>query len=375
MNNLLKFLDVNTERRKKIKKRIDSELNLSAEHGEEETKLSVYTSGVETNRLLDEGAIIEGDGSIFAYIKKGTLEKFLNRENAYLGNLPDDYVGNVNIGHFDHATFPFPVGEWTISDMKLVDIGEGRKGIDIDVKVDEESIFIKELHRLGYDVSMSAEFQAHTDWDASEDLGMWVIDEVLILAYAIVGDGKNVNSNGLQLKGETEDMKKEKIKVDEVELETVEAENEETVEATADETEEVVEAESETEVVTEVTEVTETETEETELSASEDTEEVEETGEETESEEADGEEAEGEEAYAKVETFVDELKDEIEQLKAENAELKKTNNRLQKKLKAELEKKEAFVNKFSSIASAMDVEEHPKENKPSDYYTGDGIGE
>ncbi len=386
MNSLIEYLKRNTEKRKKIKNRIDSELSLSTDA--EPAKLTVAAYGDNKNRLLDEGAIIEGDGSVFAYIKKGTIEKFMSRNNVYLDNLPEDYVGNINIGHMSHAQFPFPVGEWTMANMSMVDIGDGRKGIDVDVTVDEESPFIKELERLGHEISMSVEMLTHTDWEATEDLGMWVIDEILIQAYAIVGDGKNVNSNGWKLKGEYDMTKKqlEELKAETVsevdsevtedtakaELTAEETETEETAETEETETEETVEAEAEEETTEEEVELeaeAETEEETAELSV----------GEEVESEEEaeDLEEAEDEEAtFEDIEAFVNSLQSEICELRNENAELKKTNKRLNKKLKAELASKAQFASKFKVLAEATGVEETPKENvAKNDYIFGDGIGE
>lgn len=373
MNTLIERIRRNTDKRKRIKKRIDSELNLSVENDADVLCLSAGGYSNEANRLIDEGAIIEGDGSVWAYIKKGTLAKFMNRENVYLDNLPEDFVGNIDIGHFDHATFPFPVGEWQMSDMRLVDIGEGRQGIDIDVTLDEESMFIKELKRLGHPISMSIEALFHLDWEATEDLGIPIIDELLIFAYAVVGDGKNVNSNGLELKGESK-MTKEQLAELKAKMKSPETEE---AGLSAEVTEEEIE---ETELNAEEA----TDTEEAELSAEEDPEEEVEEAELSASEEADGEEdaeedieeAESEEAaYEEVEAYITDLQEQVASLSAENAELKKTNNRLQKKLKAELSKKEEFVSKFASVAESMGVTEPPEKNKVSDYVFGDGIGE
>lgn len=370
MNSLIEFRDRNTRKRKKIKERIDSELNLSAIVEEEPEQLTVSAYGDNKNRLLDEGAVIEGDGSVYCYIKKGTIEKFMTRNNVYLDNIPEGFVGNINIGHMDYTTFPMPVGEWTMENMQMVDIGDGRKGIDIDVTVDRESLFIKEMERIGHEVSMSAEFYTHTDWEATEDLGMWVIDEILITAYAIVGDGKNVNSNGLKLKGD--DMKKEDLEklksnvpeeAEETEL-SVETEEEETVELGIEDTAEAPETEPEEEAELSA----DPEEEEVELSADEEAE-----GEEgEEAEEADGEEVE----FSEVEAFVNNLQEQICNLRAENAELKKTNKRLNKKLKNELANKSDFVSKFQKLAESTGVAEKDTEKDDvSDYIFGDGIGE
>ena len=384
MNTLIERIRRNTEKRKRMKERIDGELNLSVENDADIFCLSAggYSYETESNRLIDEGAIIEGDCSVYAYIKKGTLSKFMNRQNVYLDNLPEDFVGNINIGHHDHASWPFPVGKWQMSDMSLVDTGNGRQGIDINVTLDDESMFIKELKRLGNPISMSIEALFHIDEQASEDLGIPIVDEVFIFEYAVVGDGKNVNSNGLELKGES-NMTKDKLAELKAEMETPETEEAElSAEVTEEET-------IEEEVITEETEeVSDEDVDESEpveeLSAEEEPTEDAETAELSVSEEAEGEEgiedaeeAESEEAtYEDVEAFISELQEQVKELSAENAELKKTNNRLQKKLKAEKSKKDEFVSKFASVAKTLGVaEETHEQNKVSDYVYGDGIGE
>lgn len=369
MNSLIRAIQKNTEKRKRIKERIDSEINLSVENTPH--LLSAQIRSIGTNRLIDEGAIIEGDGSVWAYIEKGTLSKFMNRENVYLENLPIDYVGNINIGHLDHATFPFPVGEWSMSDMHLVDIGDGRQGIDVNVRVDEESVFIKELKRLGYELGVSIEAFFHLDLEATEDLGYPMVDEILIYAYAIVGDGKNVNSNGLELKGETSMKDIEEI-VTEVEETTAEL-SDEALDPT------VVESGEESEV------------EETE--ASEDVEETEEETEEESAEESDDEEGEEDEAeeadelsevlstietlnqrIAELTTTVAERDATIAELTETISSMKKSNRKLSNKLASEKEKRD----KFLASAKGIIVEPLPNETsapKHKNYMHGDGITE
>ena len=41
-------------------------------------------------RLLDEGTVLYGDGSIRSYIKRGTIKEFYD-------SLEDDYIGYINI--------------------------------------------------------------------------------------------------------------------------------------------------------------------------------------------------------------------------------------------------------------------------------------
>jgi len=383
MNDLIKERDERTERRKKYKKKVDSMFNLSYKD-DEKIALSVNIKKLsdERIRLLDEGAIV-GDDYISFIIKKGTLQKFMDGRNQHLPNITDDFVGSVNLGHMDFATFPFIIGEWTKNDLSLIDIDDdGRKGIDVELRLDSESMFVKELERQPYDIGISSEFYYHVDWDSTDAIGYLVIDEVYIFAYGLVGECGNVNSSGLELKGES-NMTKDKLAELKAEMETPETEEAElSAEVTEEET-------IEEEVITEETEeVSDEDIEESEpveeMSAEEEPTEDAETAELSVSEEAEGEEgiedaeeAESEEAtYEDVEAFISELQEQVASLSAENAELKKTNNRLQKKLKAEKSKKDEFVSKFASVAKTLGVaEETHEQNKVSDYVYGDGIGE
>lgn len=388
MNDLIKERDERTERRKKYKKKVDSMFNLSY-RDEEKMALSVNIKKLSDTRirLLDEGAIV-GDDYIDFIIKKGTLEKFMNGENQFLPNLTDDFVGSVNLGHMDFATFPFIIGEWTKNDLSLVDIDDERKGIDVELRLDTESMFVKELERQPYDIGISSEFYYHVDWDSTDAVGYLVVDEVYIFAYGLVGECGNVNSSGLELKGDFK-MTKEQLEELKAKMETPEPEEadlsaevqeEEPIaeEAISEEVEEEISDEDidESEPVEELSaeEESEAEVEEAELTVSEEAE-----GEEVdEAELSVNEEAEDEEAtYEDVEAFINELQEQVASLSAENAELKKTNNRLQKKLKAEKASKDEFISKFGSVAKTLGVSEKeaPERDKVSDYVFGDGIGE
>lgn len=381
MNDLIKDRDERTERRKKFKKKVDSMFNLSYKDDEKMSlSMNIKKLSDTSIRLLDEGAIV-GDEYIDFIIKKGTLEKYMEGRNEYLPNLEEGFVGSVNLGHMDFATFPFIIGEWTKNDLSLVDIGDERKGIDVELRLDSGSVFVKELERQPYDIGVSSEFYYHVDWESTDAIGYLVIDEVYIFAYGLVGECGNVNSSGLELKGES-NMTKEKLAELKATMETPEPE-EADLSATVTEEEPIAE-ESVSEEISE--ENTEEETEPVEeLSIEEEpTEEIEE-AELSESEEAEGEEvelsfdeeAESEEAtYEDVEAFINDLREQVVSLTAENAELKKTNNRLQKKLKAEKASKEEFISKFGSVAKSLGVsEDAPEQSKVTDYVFGDGIGE
>ena len=172
MNELIDKRDERTKKRKAVKRKMDSVIGLSA--SEDKAKHHIISLATETMtlsgksiRLLDEGYIDNG-----FVIKKGTLEKYLKGQNQYVRgwefdgedwiqtevlNLTDDFVGTVNLGHMEFATFPFIVGEWRKEDLHLVDIGSGRTALDVNLRLDPKSFIVKELHRQPYDVGESAD--------------------------------------------------------------------------------------------------------------------------------------------------------------------------------------------------------------------------
>lgn len=180
--NIIDERNVRTIHRKLKKKEYDEIMNLSA------------SDGVQKVRLLDEGMVVDANGRPLFYLMKGTLQKYLNA-------LPDDYVGSINLGHMDFATFPFLIGEWTKRDLHLVDIGDGRMALDVDLRLDENSVLVKELRRMPYTLGVSAEFTFDTNEEMTEKYGLEIMDEIFIYDFAIVGDAGNVNSSGIRLKG------------------------------------------------------------------------------------------------------------------------------------------------------------------------------
>lgn len=399
-NDLIEKRNERTRQRKAKKKRIDSLIGLSADNPEKgiislSASVATISDTNQTARLLDEGFCDNG-----FILKKGTLEKYLNGENQYVTgwemkdgswertevlNLTDDFVGTVNLGHKDFATDPFILGEFKKSDLAIVDGDNDRKGLNVNVRLDEESTFVKELRRQPYDIGVSAEFYYHVDWEATDQLeaeyGMWmpVIDEIFIFAYGLVGECGNVGSSGLELKGDIK-MPEEIKELAVEETEVVEDIAEESAEEVIEETEEVEELDADEAEEEETIELSEDEAEEPEDAESEETE-VEETelvvSDEDESDEADG--------LEEVLNVVNDLKAQVEQLNSKvtsleeaNAELKKTNKRLSNKLKDEKKKKEAFIENAKSISVKLGVnEDKPKEKNvtTAKFATGDGIGD
>ncbi|MHC5215201.1 hypothetical protein ACYSNR_00930 [Enterococcus sp. LJL128] len=210
-SNLLKEVEARNFFRQQYKKLLDGTIDLSVKKTDKDEVfyLQSITPNNEFVRLLDEGSVLYGDGSVRAYIKKGVLEDFYN-------SLDDDYVGVINIGHFPYAEFPFPVGAWSKEDLRLVDIGDGRKGLDARMAIDEESIFIKELRRQHNTIGISAEFSYSIDDTVDEELLErldWapVIDKLTIHDFGIIGEPGNCNSTMVLNSENKEDNMKDGI--------------------------------------------------------------------------------------------------------------------------------------------------------------------
>lgn len=365
-NNLITERDERTKRRKKFKQKMDKIYNLSYK---DEEKMMLSADGVmklsdSKIRLLDEGAVV-GDDFVSFIIKKGTLEKYLNGDNEVLPNIDPNEKYTVNLGHQDFATFPFIIGEFRKSDLSLVDLEDDRKGLDVDLHLDEDSVFVQELKRQPYDIGVSAEFNYHVDWDTTFEIGILVIDEVYIFAYGLVGECGNVNSSGLELKGDAmenikdiiteETLDEEKLGVEEVELPTSEEE------PTAEETSEVEEAEDNEPAEEEADEETEESEEESEGDEAEVEETEEEDGDEDEGEEAEDTDAEELSVVNALREQIQTLTNRIAELEEANAKLKKTNRKLSSKHQNELDKKKEFIETLKGLSIELLPDEDKKE--------------
>lgn len=360
--NLIKDRDARTKKRQRAKEKFDKQITLSLNNeGDNKVMLSANTNG-DTVRLLDEGAIVTASGDLDLYIEKGAIEKYVNGENEYLDNLTKNYEGTINIGHNDFATFPFIVGTWKRDDLTVVDNGEGRHGLDVDLHLNSAHPLVQALRVQDIPVGVSVEMYLHFDEDSSEALNVPIVDEIFIADFAIVGECGNVGSSGsVDLQGVKMDKPVENIEeaIENDVLEEVAEENEMPVD--------VEEAEEEVEE-TEETAIEEEETEETE---------EDESVEEEVADEADGEESEDEEdALTVAEETIESLKSENEALKEQVEALKKSNKKKDNKIKEYAERSAEFTKKFKGLSVSMGItKEVKKEVSHKLYASGDGIGE
>lgn len=415
MSDLIEKRDERTRKRKIVKRKMDSIIGLSY-HDKDKKVMSmsvdVQKLADDKARLLDEGYIDNG-----FVIKKGTLEKYLNGQNQYVRgwefdgeewiqtevlNLTSDFEGTVNLGHQDFATMPFILGYWRKDDLSLVDIDNDRKALDVQLHLDEESVFIKELKRQPFDIGVSAEFWVHLNEEdtktLSETLGYYlpVYDEIFIFAYGLVGECGNVNSSGLELKGADMELKDKLIEEEVVKTENLEEEAKEELGVDEIEIEPTVEEEKPEEGAEDVAEEEATEEADNEADDAEedaDAEElsVEEDGDEESNDEAEegdedaDEEAEDDELTETL-SLVKELTEQVQALTKQvsdlteaNAKLKKTNKRLSSKYQTELDKKAKFKEELKGISVELLPDEDKKEEQEEELKvtkrSRDGIGE
>lgn len=325
------------DRRKKGKAFYDNAITLSSVDKENHYVSINLSSGYVENkptRLIDEGAITyEGGDDIRLYIKKGAVQ-------AFYDSLSSDYVGYINLAHIDIASLPLNLGTWTKDDLTVVDIGDGRKGLDVNVKLNRELHVVQDLLKQEIPLSISAELRGTLDLESSFKFNAPFYDEIEIAGFSVVANPANVNSTGenLNSKGDSEMNLWEKIL-------KLSSENKEEKKNEALENKEEEKEEKEPEIKEEGTE------------NKEEAKKREETLETVEMSKDDME---------KINKFMDAfeaLSAKVEALEQENAELKeKLKN--SKKEKTEFEKKaESTLDRLSSLISGQANDKEKKEEK------------
>ncbi len=332
------------DRRKKGKAFYDNAITLSSVDKENHYVSVNLSSGYVENkptRLIDEGAITyEGGDDIRLYIKKGAVQ-------AFYDSLSSDYVGYINLAHIDITSLPLNLGTWTKDDLTVVDIGDGRKGLDVNVKLNRELHIVQDLLKQEIPLSISAELRGTLDLESSFKFNAPFYNEIEIAGFSVVANPANVNSTGenLNSKGDSEMNLWEKIL-------KLSSENKE-------------------EKKNEALENKEEEKEEKEPSKEEKTPESKEEGTESKEEDKKGEETletveMSKDDMEKINKFMDAfetLSAKVETLETENAELKEKLES-SKKEKTEFEKKaESTLDRLSSLISGQANDKEKKEEK------------
>lgn len=332
------------DRRKKGKAFYDNAITLSSVDKENHYVSVNLSSGYVENkptRLIDEGAITyEGGDDIRLYIKKGAVQ-------AFYDSLSSDYVGYINLAHIDITSLPLNLGTWTKDDLTVVDIGDGRKGLDVNVKLNRELHIVQDLLKQEIPLSISAELRGTLDLESSFKFNAPFYNEIEIAGFSVVANPANVNSTGenLNSKGDSEMNLWEKI----LKLSS-ENKEEKKNEALENKEEEKEEKEPSKEEKAPESKTDEAENEEEAKKSEETLETVEMSKDDME----------------KINKFMDAfeaLSAKVEALEQENAELKeKLKN--SKKEKTEFEKKaESTLDRLSSLISGQANDKEKKEEK------------
>lgn len=257
---IFSWINQDIESRKEEKEKFDEMLALSNKSKPKCIFLNTSVQKGEKVRLLDEGKNIAQD----FIIPKGTIK-------AYYDSLPDDYVGYINIGHFDVCSFPLILGYWEKSDLEIVPTKDGRVGLNCTPHFDENNPFVQYLSTSNIPLSVSVEMEVEYDWQKTETIRTAVFSKIFIRGFSVVGNPANASSTDLHMsKGENmsifskllssysdEELSKE------VEVET---EKDETVENTSEDVQEEKTEESVEEEVKEDEEKVEENAEDIELS-------------------------------------------------------------------------------------------------------------
>lgn len=332
------------DRRKKGKAFYDNAITLSSVDKENHYVSVNLSSGYvedKPTRLIDEGAITyEGGDDIRLYIKKGAVQ-------AFYDSLSSDYVGYINLAHIDIASLPLNLGTWTKDDLTVVDIGDGRKGLDVNVKLNRELHIVQDLLKQEIPLSISAELRGTLDLESSFKFNAPFYNEIEIAGFSVVANPANVNSTGenLNSKGDSEMNLWEKIL--KLSSENKEEKKNEALENKEDEKEE---KEPSKEEKTPESKTDETENKEEAKKSEETLETVEMSSEDME----------------KINKFMDAfeaLSAKVEALETENAELKQKLES-SKKEKTEFEKKaESTLDRLSSLISGQANDKEKKEEQ------------
>lgn len=332
------------DRRKKGKAFYDNAITLSSVDKENHYVSVNLSSGYVENkptRLIDEGAITyEGGDDIRLYIKKGAVQ-------AFYDSLSSDYVGYINLAHIDITSLPLNLGTWTKDDLTVVDIGDGRKGLDVNVKLNRELHIVQDLLKQEIPLSISAELRGTLDLESSFKFNAPFYNEIEIAGFSVVANPANVNSTGenLNSKGDSEMNLWEKI----LKLSS-ENKEEKKNEALENKEEEKEEKEPSKEEKAPESKTDEAENEEEAKKSEETLETVEMSKDDME----------------KINKFMDAfeaLSAKVEALETENAELKEK-LKSSKKEKTEFEKKaESTLDRLSSLISGQANDKEKKEEK------------
>lgn len=343
----------NVNRRQRLKKSWDKHCKYGAEDNSSDmftgnfaaVELDFQSSKDNYIRLLDEGVVVDGNqGFAYAVIAKGAIKEWYD-------NLPEDFEGHIDYDHIQ----AMKLGKFHKSDLRLVELGDDRYGVDVNVKLDNNLYLVKDILRNNTAHAVSSEFYSTIEkFVGSEEVTgekgedtypVPILKKLDIFGYAIVDNPKNANSYDDKILEKASNSERT-VMPDEVKAEAKEEvveTAEEVVETPAEEAPaEEAPAETEVEASAEAEEETSTE-EEAEAPAEE------EAPAEPEAEEAD-------DASEKVEASIEKIGEKIEALQAELKAKDAKIAELEAKLSADKEKKHTLAAKLEGFLNFAEAD-------------------
>lgn len=360
---------------------LDGVKNLSLEvTGASPVNLNAEDKGENWTRLLDEGVVVDGDGYAWAVIRKGVIKKFYE-------SLPDNYKGHIDKDHIRSIY----LGSYGKKDLRLVDLGNDRYALDVNVKLDDELYAVKDLKREHIHKALSVEIFTNVDEFATAEKvtgdpkqGKWLvplIDDLFVEGYAVCENPKNANSYKDDLldasASEGNSMNKEELKKLAAEgdaeakakLEALEAEEADAADDTGTDDGDATEGDGAD--ATEGDDLSAAGDGDTEGEATDDATDA---GDEEGSD--DGEKADEETDNASIEEKVEKLEKAFKELSQENSDLKKKNAELEAKLSAKDDAEKDLAGRIDDLLgvnfSAADETEGEKAKETPDTDKKDG---
>lgn len=151
-------------------------------------------------RLLDEGVVVDGGDWVWAVLQKGVIKRFYDE-------LPENFEGYIDKDHI-RALY---LGKYTKDDLRLVELGDDRYALEVNLKLDKSLYAVQDLLKQGEHRALSVEMRMKADEYAkvSKVTGMsekevdakfgWdylvpIVSDIGVQGFAVVESPKNANS-------------------------------------------------------------------------------------------------------------------------------------------------------------------------------------
>lgn len=200
-------IDDSVKKRKKAKEIYDKIINYKASSkSEQDYIIYSYADKYEEddeyiyikNVLLSEGIVINNP---LDYIPRGEIRKAYNF-------LDSDFNTSIDIGHLDYRQYPIALGEFSKENLEIVTKDDGREELVVTAKLYKNVSLVQDIMYLmqkGYKFGISASFKSNGNYELEakiyeeSGLDVFVRENINLINFSIVGEGANVDSNGLNI--------------------------------------------------------------------------------------------------------------------------------------------------------------------------------